>query len=185
MKKYKVPDYKDFYNQFITLNKTNEQLANYYNVSQSVIHTWKKLYNLKKDIGLIVKSYKHNGCFMKGHKTWNKGMKGLITGEGCKKTWYTSEQMLERAKKSIGKPRFSKDTYTCLTEELIEKRNTKNNKVYKHHKRMGYARWLLLQQGIDIPKGYIVYHKDGDIANNDIGNLEIISRAELLKRNTK
>ena len=185
MKKYSVPDYSDFYNQFITLNKTNKQLADYYKVSESVIHTWKQKYRLKKDMSLVIKSYEHKGLFEKGHKTWNKGRKGLVNGEGCKKTWFSSEQMLEKAKKSIGKPRFSKDTYVCLTNELVDRKNSRNGKIYKHHKKMVYARWLLLQQGIEIPNGYVVYHIDGNISNNDIGNLEIISRAELLKRNQK
>jgi len=34
-----------------------------------------------------------------------------------------------------------------------------------------------------IPKGYVIYHIDGDKNNDDINNLEAISRAELLKRN--
>lgn len=183
MRKKDVPTRDDLYYQFITLNKTNKQLCEYYKVSESIIHTWKRIYNLKKDIRLVVKSYTPKGCFEKGHKTWNKGMKGLINGEGCKKTWFSSKQMLEKAKKSIGKPRFQKDTYVCLTDDFVYKKNKRNGKIYKHHKQMGYARWLFLQQGIDIPKGYVVYHKDGDIENNNIGNLEIISRSELLKRN--
>lgn len=38
--------------------------------------------------------------------------------------------------------------------------------------------------GINVPKGFVVYHKDGDNSNNDIGNLEVINRAELLRRNS-
>jgi hypothetical protein len=34
-----------------------------------------------------------------------------------------------------------------------------------------------------IPKGYIIFHKDGNMWNDDPDNLEAISRAELLKRN--
>ena len=36
---------------------------------------------------------------------------------------------------------------------------------------------------IEVPKGYIVYHIDGNMYNNDLGNLEVISRGELIKRN--
>lgn len=35
----------------------------------------------------------------------------------------------------------------------------------------------------DIPKGYVIYHKDGNHHNDNIDNLEAISRAELIKRN--
>ena len=47
--------------------------------------------------------------------------------------------------------------------------------------RTKYARFKF---GVDkIPPGYIVYHKDGDPLNDDKRNLELISRAELLRRN--
>lgn len=36
-----------------------------------------------------------------------------------------------------------------------------------------------------LPKGYVLYHIDGDRYNDDISNLEAITRAELLKRNRK
>lgn len=36
-----------------------------------------------------------------------------------------------------------------------------------------------------LPKGYVIYHKDGDKHNDDINNLEAITRAELVKRNNK
>jgi len=35
----------------------------------------------------------------------------------------------------------------------------------------------------EIPKGYVIYHVDGDKLNDDPKNLIAISRAELLKRN--
>jgi len=34
-----------------------------------------------------------------------------------------------------------------------------------------------------LPKGYVIYHIDGDRNNDEIENLEAISRVELLKRN--
>jgi len=48
-------------------------------------------------------------------------------------------------------------------------------------KRISYARY---QYGYkEIPKGHIIYHKDGDPLNNKRSNLECISRAELCRRN--
>lgn len=35
----------------------------------------------------------------------------------------------------------------------------------------------------ELPKGYIIIHMDGNSFNDDISNLEAITRAELLKRN--
>ena len=44
--------------------------------------------------------------------------------------------------------------------------------------RLIYTRWIG-----NIPKGYVIYHKDGNKHNDAISNLIAISRAELLKRN--
>lgn len=184
MNRYVRPSREDFYNQFITLNKTNKQLCDYYGCSENVIHRWKNFYKLTKPIELVVKSYKHRGMFKKGFKPWNKGNKGVCS-KGCEKTWFTSEQLLEKAKKSIGVPRKTKDSMICLTEEKHLVLDRRNGKMYNHRKRIPYARYVLQKNGIDIPKGYIVYHKDGDMENNALCNLEIISRAELLKRNQR
>lgn len=183
MRKKDVPTKDDLYYQFITLNKTNKQLCEYYKVSESVIHTWKRYYNLKKDISLVLKSYKAVG-YPKGHIPFNKGKKGLINGEGCKKTWFTRDIILKRSSDSIGKPKNDgRNRLICLCDDRIPIKNKRNGKTYQSRKRIGYAQWILKQNGIEIPKGYVVYHKDGDYSNNDIGNLEIISRAELCKRN--
>ena len=54
-------------------------------------------------------------------------------------------------------------------------------KKARRRMRTTYARFKF---GVDkIPPGYIVYHKDGNPLNDDKRNLELISRAELLKRN--
>lgn len=182
MKRYKRPTREDFYNQFITLNKTNKQLSEHYGCSENVIHRWKKYYKLTKPLELVLKSYVHKG-WEKGHATWNKGMKGILLGEGSKKTWFTRDRIIKKSKNSVGKPREDgKNRLICLCEER-EPKKSNNGKIYQSRKRIGYAQYVLKQAGIEIPKGYIVYHIDGNYANNDIGNLEIISRAELMKRN--
>lgn len=44
-----------------------------------------------------------------------------------------------------------------------------------------YARYLYRKHYGKIPKGYVVIHLDGNHMNNDINNLEAVSRAELNK----
>lgn len=186
MQKKPIPSKEDFYYQFITLNKTNKKLCDYYKVSESVIHTWKRFYNLKKDISLVVKSYKAKSIFSEpGFVPWNKGMKGYLASENCKKTWFKQEDLLQRGKDNIGKPQGGHEAtkwMVCSTDELENYKNSQK-KIGQRHKRISYAQWVLKKAGIEIPKGYIVYHKDGNYANNKIENLEIISRGELLKRN--
>ena len=52
------------------------------------------------------------------------------------------------------------------------------NRSYVTKKRLSYAQHLM-----NTPKGMVTYHIDGNALNNDISNLEIITRKELLKRN--
>jgi hypothetical protein len=52
-------------------------------------------------------------------------------------------------------------------------------------KRMRRARFVWENTHGKIPKGLVIYHKDGDRFNDEIENLEMISRAELKKRNNK
>ena len=54
--------------------------------------------------------------------------------------------------------------------------------IYNNHKRVSYPRWLLKQNGIDVPADCVVWHKDGDYTNNDLSNLEVITRREACLR---
>lgn len=51
-------------------------------------------------------------------------------------------------------------------------------------KRMPRARYNWEQVYGELPKGYVIYHKDGNKYNDDVENLEAITRAELIQRNT-
>ena len=181
MRKKEVPTYEDFYKQVITLNKTNEQLCKYYNVSESVIHTWKRHYKITKDIKLVIQSYEHKGL-PKGNVPWNKGIH-KATSSKCAKTYFTREQIMSKAEYYV--PKLGKDQLVVSdpTEPRRAFKSKHNNKIYQHVRRIPYARYVLKQAGIEVPKGHIVYHIDGNMYNNDIGNLEVISRGELMKRN--
>lgn len=122
--------------------------------------------------------------FKKGHTTWNKGTKGIMKPN---KTSFTPEMMDEKGKKSLGVERDygKKSGCVCLSDERKLMWNGRDGKFYNTRKRMSYARYVLEQNGVEIPKNHVVYHKDGDYKNNELSNLEVISRGELLKRNTK
>jgi hypothetical protein len=56
-------------------------------------------------------------------------------------------------------------------------------KIKECRKMTSYARYVY---GLDrIPEGWVIFHIDGDPLNNNIENLECISRSELLRRNSK
>ena len=71
------------------------------------------------------------------------------------------------------------NTYVLTT--LDEKKKIKiGNKTYYRSKTVPYARYVY---GLEnIPPRYIIWHKDGDPVNNDLDNLECISRSEAMKR---
>lgn len=56
--------------------------------------------------------------------------------------------------------------------------------VYESKKRMPRSRYNWIQVYGEIPKGYIIRHIDGNKHNDDISNLEAISRAENIIRNS-
>lgn len=127
---------------------------------------------------------KNNGQFKKGMTPWNKGKTGYM---GANRTSFTSEMVEAQAEYAVGEPQKpDKDGYiTCRIEDKVERTNPRNGKKYYHRKRMSYAKYLAIKSGLEVPKGYVVYHKDGDSTNNDISNLEVISRAELIFRNNR
>lgn len=120
----------------------------------------------------------NKGSFKKGSIPWNKGKRGIW---GANKTSFTRATL--PTKTTIGKPKDNgkHGGVVCTVDERIPHKDGRTGKIYMHHKRTTYARFVLGE----IPKGCVVYHKDGDYKNNDISNLEIITRGELLRRNKK
>lgn len=51
------------------------------------------------------------------------------------------------------------------------------------NKRVRRPREIYIRHHGLIPKGHVIYHKDGNKYNDNISNLEAISRKELLRRN--
>jgi len=79
--------------------------------------------------------------------------------------------------------RYRRDGFMVLTTINKNKRvfNNRYKKFNNTKVRTSYARYVV---GLDeIPKNYVVFHKDGDPLNNVPSNLVCISRAELLKVN--
>jgi hypothetical protein len=110
--------------------------------------------------------------FQKGCATWNKGMKGLDIGG--KETRFKPGNF-PQTWKPIGSERIDSDGY--VYRKVSDTRNKKVDWVMVH---------VLLweQHNGPVPAGCAVVFKDGDKKNIDIENLECITRAELMRRNT-
>lgn len=122
----------------------------------------------------------NKGQFIKGMIPWNKGKYGYM-GANC--TSFTTQDL--EKKRKIGNPRMGKDQLICCSEEKMPVKSS-NGKVYMHQKRMSYAKWLMEKElGRKLESNEVVYHIDRNIFNNELSNLEVITRGELLKRNNK
>ncbi len=110
---------------------------------------------------------KNKDQFQKGNIAWNKNIKGIHLNPSTE------------FKKSVN--HFGENHPSWKGGVQI----MKNDCVYIWHNGSRIRRpvKVLLDNGIEIPKGYIVFHKDYNKHNDDINNLEVISRAELLRRN--
>lgn len=108
--------------------------------------------------------------FVKGHASWNKGMKGLQIG-GQETQFKPGAKPLNY--RPVGSTRVSVDGYVEI-------------KVAE-----GIHQWKLLhrenwkkEHGAYPVKGMALVFKDGNKENCSIENLESISRAELMERNS-
>ncbi len=155
-----------------TVASVNQQAA-LMGVKKSAAH-------LSSDLGgrfskCQVLGYEHR--FKKGQPAINKGKK---------QPDYMTPEAIERTKKT----RFQKgsDNGKQLPIGTITILNGKNGKVkviiLGNGKRAYLNRHTWAQANGEIPKGMIIVHKDKDPMNCDLENLEMISKAENMRRNS-
>ena len=111
--------------------------------------------------------------FRIGHIPHNKGKKG---------THFSPKTEFKKG----NKPKNYMGGFKICPDGLYKLVGSKHYKYGKLAvgKYENYARVVWREHHGNITKNEIIFHKDGDIYNNDINNLEKISRAELLLRNS-
>lgn len=115
--------------------------------------------------------------FQKGLTPWNKGMKGLCY-EGSVPTQFKPGERRGVAVKlyqPIGTERISKDGY-------IERKINDGMPLQKRWRAVHLINWEAANG--PLPPGHAVVFKDRNKQNTDISNLELITRRELMQRNT-
>lgn len=108
-----------------------------------------------------------NGKFQKGNVPWNKGKKGI----------HLHSETEFKPGQNAGEKSFN---WKGGVQEMT------NDCTYLHagtNKRVRRPVAYYEQFIGPIPKGYVIYHLNGDKDDDTPSNLEAISRAELLKRN--
>jgi hypothetical protein len=110
---------------------------------------------------------RNKGQFTRGSVPWNKGLRGF---DPSPETHFRSgkDHAGESHPSWKGGVQVMKNDCTYLWDQ--GKRVRRPRKIYEEF--IGA-----------IPKGYVVVHRDGDRYNDSPDNLEVISRAENLKRN--
>lgn len=120
----------------------------------------------------------NKGSFKKGHIPHNLGKK-LEN--------YVPEEKIEKIKKTQFKegPEHTGKKHPSWTGGV---QKTKDDGVYLwagNKKRIRRPRSNYQDFYGPIPPGYVILHKDGNKYNDHPSNLEAISRAELMRRNSK
>lgn len=110
--------------------------------------------------------------FKPGHQTWNKGMKGY-RAKGMEKGWF-SPGSKPHTWQPIGSERVA-DGY--LQRKVTDTGYPPRDWVSVH-------KLIWIEHNGPIPEGHVVVFKDHDHRNFDLENLELISRTELMRRNS-
>jgi hypothetical protein len=117
-----------------------------------------------------------NDCrtwFQAGQTPWNKGIRYEAGGRSVQTRFQPGQR--PHTWNPIGHTRTTKDGY--LQRKLQDTGVTHRDYVPVHH-----LVWRM--HGRTVPPGHVIAFRDGNPLNVDINNLELISRLELMARNS-
>lgn len=115
----------------------------------------------------------HRHRFQKGHAPWNKGVHYQAGGRSAATQFKPGTQ--PRNWLPIGSERIRSDGY--LERKLTDTGVTRRDFVCIHH-------IIWREAGREIPPGHALVFKDGNKHNLVLDNLELVSRAALMRRNS-
>ena len=162
-------------------NEASISIAETLNISISKVNYWGSKLGLKKSLSQI-----ESTRWKKGDKigVFYRFPKGNIPANKGKKMHESVRELLKPTMFKPGnKPHNTKPIGT------INVRKDKNGNPYQYIK-ISDGNWMLLNRHIweqhngKIPEGFRIHHKDGNVMNCVIENLEILSPEQAMKRNT-
>ena len=115
----------------------------------------------------------HAARFKPGHATWNKGTHFTAGGRSADTRFKPGHR--PHGWKSIGHERFTADG--VWQRKVTNTGVTRRDYVNVH--------WIVWREaGRDIPPGHALVFKDSNRMNVALDNLELVTRAELMRRNS-
>ncbi len=166
-------EYEDQVMRTLYPNTSNTQLASLLDRSVSAIKNRSNVLKLNKSEAYMLR-VANETRFSKGLVPWNKGQKFPSTGR-------SRETQFQKGQRPpnwmpIGSERVTKDGY--LQRKMTDTGSSLKDFVPVHH-----LVWIE-HTGQPMPKGHALTFKDGNTRNFDINNLELLSRADLMRRNS-
>ncbi len=110
----------------------------------------------------------NTGSFGKGHKPWNKGMKGYNPSP---RTQFRKGHS-PATRLPVGIVRQRRDKKTGTPRNFI--------KIQEPNVWLEYARYVWLRHRGQIPAGLFVHHKDHNSLNDDLANLHLVTKSQLI-----
>lgn len=165
--------YEDQVMRALYPDTANAQLASLLDRSEPAIRNRSVTLGIKKTAAFSERQ-KHLTQFKKGFTPWNKGKKFPGTGRSLETQFQKGHKPSNW--KPIGSERISKEGY--LQRKMTDTGVTRKDFVPAHH-----LVWVE-HTGQQVPKGYALTFKDGNKTNLNISNLELLSRADLMRRNS-
>lgn len=112
--------------------------------------------------------------FKKGATPWNKGRRHPSTGRSAETQFKKGDKPANWM--PVGTERITREGY--MQRKITDTGCTRRDFVPVHH-----IAWRE-HTGQPVPKGHALIFKDGNKRNFDINNLELLTRAELMNRNS-
>ena len=116
--------------------------------------------------------------FKPGQKPWNTGMKGYVAGGRSPEFHFKPGHRGGRALKNykpIGAERISKDGY-------LERKINEGMPFQRRWRAVHLIEWEAIHG--PLPKGHALVFRNGDKTDIRLDNLELVTRAELMRRNS-
>jgi len=164
VKKQYTQEQVDYLRELSAQGLFNAEITKKFNKRFGTNKTESAIQNMRRKYGIKTSARYY---FKKGHKPWNKGMKGLDTG----------------GKKTRFKKGNTPQTWVPVGTEVVDPDGYTKLKVADPNKWRYKHRMIWEKHNGPIPKGHVVIFGDGDKRNFDPDNLLLVSRSQLARLN--